>query len=167
MKTLLDTHTIYCDMDGVIADFNREKNGVERFATEKGFFENLKPIKKNIKVIKALIEKGAKVKILSATPNERADLDKHKWLDKHLPQIELEDRVFVRNTDNKAEVIKRSTGQRSLAHTILIDDYKVNINSWRENGGRTIKINPDKVESQNVKGKQVNNLQEIKRTLLG
>ena len=40
-KTRKNLLNIYCDMDGVIADFNNEPNAVERFATEKGFFKKL------------------------------------------------------------------------------------------------------------------------------
>ena len=35
---------VYCDMDGVIADFNNEPNALQRFDNEKGFFKNLKPM---------------------------------------------------------------------------------------------------------------------------
>ena len=41
----------YCDMDGVLADFNNEPQALERFEKEKGFFYNLKPIKENIEFI--------------------------------------------------------------------------------------------------------------------
>ena len=43
---------IYVDMDGVLADFNAEPDGVARFRTEKGFFRNLKPLKKNAKALR-------------------------------------------------------------------------------------------------------------------
>ena len=39
---------IYCDMDGVLADFNAQENAVERFASEKGFFQKLAPMNANI-----------------------------------------------------------------------------------------------------------------------
>ena len=75
MKTIY-----YFDMDGVLANFNAEPKAVSRFKTEKGFFYKLKPIKRNIELIYELIEKGEKVRILSASPNKRADKDKRKWL---------------------------------------------------------------------------------------
>ena len=37
---------VYLDMDGVIADFNNEPDALERFATEEGFFRDLKVMNK-------------------------------------------------------------------------------------------------------------------------
>ena len=68
---------IYVDMDGVLADFNAEPDGVARFRTEKGFFRNLKPLKKNAKALRKLIADGNyNIYILSASPNAAADGDK-------------------------------------------------------------------------------------------
>ena len=46
---------IYCDMDGVLADFNAEINAVERFKKEKGFFKRLKPFERNVNALRELI----------------------------------------------------------------------------------------------------------------
>ena len=48
--------TIYCDMDGVLADFNAENNAVERFKKEKGFFKKLQPIIENLEGLILLYE---------------------------------------------------------------------------------------------------------------
>ena len=65
---------IYVDMDGVLADFNAEPDGVARFRTEKGFFRNLKPLKQNAKALRKLIADGNyNIYILSASPNAAAD----------------------------------------------------------------------------------------------
>ena len=45
---------IYCDMDGVLADFNAQENAVERFASEKGFFQKLAPMNANIYALRVL-----------------------------------------------------------------------------------------------------------------
>ena len=80
---------IYCDMDGVVADFNAEPNAVARFREEKNFFYNLKPIMVNVKAVEILAS-NYKVCILSASPNARADKDKIKWLKKYMPFIKKE-----------------------------------------------------------------------------
>lgn len=125
---------IYCDMDGVIADFNAEENAIERFATEKGFFKNLKPM--NADGMEKLIEADGKIInlfILSASPNKQADQDKLKWLKCHYPQIKRRNIIIMRNGQNKADYIKTERG-------ILLDDYGKNCKQWRERGMVAIKI---------------------------
>ena len=72
MKNLV----VYCDMDGVVADFNKRQDAVEVFRKEKGFFRNLDAIAENVAGLKYLAFHGAKIYILTATPHRRADRDK-------------------------------------------------------------------------------------------
>lgn len=125
---------IYCDMDGVIANFDAEKNALERFRTENGFFKNLKPM--NIDGMEKLIEADGKIInlfILSASPNKQADKDKIAWLKQHYPQIKRRKIIIMRCGENKADYLKTERG-------ILLDDYEKNCKQWRERGMVAIKI---------------------------
>ena len=113
---------IYCDMDGVVADFNNEPNAVERFRVEKGFFFKLKPIEINVKAVKELARYN-EVYILTASPNPRADKDKIKWLKKYMPFIAKENIIICRNGERKVDFMKSDYG-------ILLDDYSVNLQEW-------------------------------------
>lgn len=123
----------YCDMDGVIADFNGEVDALKRYAIEKGFFKNLKPIEKNLKVLK-LLNKIGNLYIISISPNARADRDKMKWLKKYAPFIKKDNIIILRAGLKKVDYMKSDNG-------ILFDDYANNIIEWlKVKNNRAFKI---------------------------
>lgn len=116
----------YCDMDGVLADFFSEPNCLVRFPIEKDFFYNLKPIIENVNAIRTLIKNGASVRILSASPNKRADNDKIKWIEKYIPEITKDRIIIVRLGAKKLDYMQTQSG-------VLFDDFGKNGREWLEN----------------------------------
>ena len=130
---------IYCDMDGVIANFNAEPNAVERFAVEKGFFKGLKPMRKNLQALRLLNQlKNVNVYILSASPNRQADHDKKVWLKTYLPELESDQIIIMRNGKKKVNYMRTDDG-------VLLDDYGKNLQEWTDGNllNRAVKIERD------------------------
>lgn len=125
---------IYCDMDGVLANFEKEPNAVNRFNKEKGFFAKLEPISENVQALKNLIAKGYQVKILTASPTLQADNDKRKWLTSYLPEMKSENIIICRNTETKADFVK------NIFNSLLIDDFSKNLIEWKQKGGQALKF---------------------------
>lgn len=120
----------YFDMDGVLADFNSEPNAIERFSKEAGFFQKLAPTKLVAAINTQLAYNNSDVYILTASPNVRADIDKTLWLYEHMPNLNPEHIIIVRNGKDKAKYAKGN---------ILIDDYSDNLLYWEAQGGVGVK----------------------------
>jgi 5'(3')-deoxyribonucleotidase len=127
---------IYCDMDGVLADFDKVPNAVARYKNEPNFFYDLEPISENVNAIKQLITKEYVIKILSKSPHEKADNDKRKWLAKYLPEIKTENIIFARPEQTKISFVD----ELEKHFSVLLDDYEKNIDEWRNENGIAFKI---------------------------
>lgn len=127
---------IFLDLDGTLAKFSEEPNALQRFATEKGFFANLKPFE-GIEIINELA-KQYNLYVLSASPNPYADEDKIAWVHKYLPNIEEGHILICRNGDCKAFYLYR-IGLHIDKACYLLDDYTENLEQWETYGGTGIK----------------------------
>ena len=127
---------IFLDLDGTLAKFN-VKNALERFDKEDGFFAKLKAYK-NIEIVNELAKTNS-LFIISASPNEQADKDKMIWLEKYLPNINIENITICRLGQNKAQIIQNKYNITINEQCYLLDDYTKNLNEWENFGGKGIK----------------------------
>jgi len=140
-----DSPTIYCDMDGVLADFVKftmEHLG-HKFSDENwhelpnDLFYQLPPMP-DAKILWNFIERQAPPPfILTAIPragrgpiSERAAQDKMKWMRKHFGVKEA--RIYAVKRIDKARFAKDGRDGRP---NILIDDHIKNIQQFRAKGG--------------------------------
>ena len=125
---------IFVDMDGTIARFYEADDCLEKMY-EKGFFANLRPYEKIIKMLEKLNEKGYEIYILSACVSTQCKIEKHTWLNKYLPWIDDAHRIFILCGMNKAQYITDKCYNDARVN-ILIDDYSRNLDEWNEAFGR-------------------------------
>ena len=127
---------IFLDLDGTLARFN-VPNALSRFDKEEGFFANLKAYK-GIEIVNELA-KNNNLFIISASPNEQADKDKMAWLERYLPNINVENITICRIGENKAKIIQNKYNFEINNNCYLLDDYTKNLNEWESLGGLGIK----------------------------
>lgn len=120
---------LFVDMDGTLAVFKP----VDEMETlyEEGYFLNLTPQENVVEAIREIVTKHPEIEvnILSAylTDSKYALQEKNKWLDKYLPEIDKDHRIFVPCGTDKKEGIRE--GIRS--NDFLLDDYTKNLNEWQ------------------------------------
>lgn len=158
---------LFLDLDGTLAKFNSKKNALQRFDNEVGFFANLKPYK-YIETINDLASSGKiEVFIISATPNDQADLDKMTWIKKYLHQVKDTNICFCRLNENKAKVIKDKLNITIDNNCYLLDDYTKNLIEWKNLNGIGIKrlTSLANNKSKTWKGLTLRDLRQLKQLL--
>lgn len=119
---------LFVDMDGTLAEFHPVDTLEALY--EKGYFENLPPNQNVVHAISSLIASQLEldVHILSAylSDSPYALEEKKAWLDKYLPELPEDRRIFVPcGQDKKAYV---PGGIRPT--DCLLDDYSLNLHNW-------------------------------------
>lgn len=120
---------LFVDMDGTLAVFKQ----VDELETlyEKGYFLNLAPQRNVLAAVRELAvnHPEIEVNILSAylTDSPYALQEKNEWLDKFLPEIDRDHRVFVPCGTDKKEGIRGGV----RGNDFLLDDYTKNLNEWQ------------------------------------
>lgn len=120
---------IFVDMDGVLAIFIPGKS-IEELC-QPGYFKDLPPCLGMVKAIQQLLDSPMfEIYTLSHYLCPQALSDKQTWLDRHLPTLQREHRIFVPYGDSKCEYIPY--GYRP--DDVLLDDFSPNLRLWSSHG---------------------------------
>lgn len=128
---------VFVDMDGVLAVYDKD---VVKLMYNKGFFLNRPVIKQMIEVARRLVSQDYNVYILTSVIDSEFCIDeKALWLDKNLPEIPKENRIYVPYGTVKSEFAQENV-DTSNAINVLIDDYTENLDKWTLKGALPIKV---------------------------
>lgn len=124
---ITDRQRLFVDMDRTLAEFKT----VDTLETlyEKDYFLHLKPNENVLGAIKQLIaDNDFDVYILSAylTDSRYALEEKNAWLDKYLPELPQEKRLFVPCGTDKSVAVPGLIRPDDY----LLDDYTKNLSEW-------------------------------------
>ncbi len=130
---------LFIDMDGTLAKFHDEVKYLERM-WEPGFFRNLQPFDNMNYAVKEFIDRHPDVevfilssKILGEPPY--CEMEKNDWMDKYLPEIDKEHRIFPSVGTPKASCVEGGITKDDY----LLDDYNKSLRDWEAAGGSAIK----------------------------
>ncbi|MFV0599258.1 MAG: 5' nucleotidase, NT5C type [Bacteroidales bacterium] len=128
---------IYIDMDGTVAQWNPTASFEELH--EKGYFENLKPINTMVRSLQELSQReDVELFILTSylPESKYAKEEKKAWLDKNMPFIREENKIYVKYGNDKSTYVRGGVSENDY----LIDDYTKNLEEWDRSGGSAIKV---------------------------
>ncbi len=128
---------LFVDMDGVLCEYHTDVSPKQLMA--KGYFSSLKPREKTLQAVKGLLAYPEyDIFILSSVIKEcceQSKAEKNEWLNKYLPEIPHNHRIFPLCGSDKAAAVK-NIGKND----ILIDDHSPNLFLWTKAGGTGIKV---------------------------
>lgn len=161
---------LFVDMDGTLAEWRNIVIDIENYEeiydvneeinkllTQPGYFYSLRPHINVVQAIRDIIkENNIEVYILSChIPVNRKYFplyEKNKWLDKYLPEIDEEHRIFVPDGEDKKRYVPNGVKKEDY----LLDDYTNNLSKW-EMSGTGIKLLNDVNSSKGTwSGNQIN-----------
>ncbi|MCD7741513.1 MAG: hypothetical protein LUI06_04855 [Ruminococcus sp.] len=122
-----DSPSVYFDIDGTLGYWYKDGRGLpleEILNPKNHYFRDIEPHPMMIELAKALHNSGTDVCIISAADRDTFR-DKWEWINKHLPFIPKENICFAPLGVDKSKFVKGNA-----AHSILIDDYNVNLDKW-------------------------------------
>ncbi len=125
------------DLDGTLARFHDEVNYLERMF-EKGFFGSLEPFENMVEGIRLFIQNNPDVQVYSCSAQIQSlycQEEKDAWLDRYLPEISKENRIYTEMGRSKAEYLPGGCTKENF----LLDDYNRGLHKFLFDGGSAIK----------------------------
>lgn len=137
--------SIVSDLDGVVAEY-RFGEGVHIQNNVAGVFENKRPLNTSIKLLSTISKiKGVELYIASSYFFEEQLLEKNRWIERNMPFVKLENRIFVRRDFNLSDEVTKINAIndkviKKSQITFIIDDTHAILFRAIEQFGDKIKV---------------------------
>ncbi len=136
-----DTAQIRCrlfvDMDGTINYFNNNIDSLDSVYS-KGYFSNLHPRNQVVEALREYSKHDSEVYVLAnVIDSPYAINEKNEWLDKYLPELDQQHRIFVPYGKNKTDYIQGNITKMDF----LLDDSETNLIEWNKQGSAIKLVN--------------------------
>lgn len=140
-ETRNDTAKIKCrlfiDMDGTINYFNNNIDSLDSIYS-KGYFSNLHPRNQVIEAIREYSKHDSEIYVLANVIDSPYVInEKNEWLDKYLPELDRQHRIFVPYGKNKTDYIQGNITKMDF----LLDDSESNLIEWNKQGSSIKLVN--------------------------
>lgn len=127
------------DMDGTLARFHDQANYLERMF-EKDFFRELEPFANMVEGVRQFMQDHPDVEVFIVSARvigepPYCEVEKNAWLDRYLPEIDREHRIFTDIGHSKVEYLPGGATKDDY----LLDDYNKGLNLFMYDGGSAIK----------------------------
>lgn len=146
----MSENVLLVDMDGTLADLtgavldsdgNFHLDAMEMLLKDETAFIHLQPFQNMVDAIKMIIKEHPEVDVRILSTARKDDppgipRQKNKWLEKHLPELSHEKRLFVSPEVSKNNILESLGSDKEI---YLIDDYNKNLVEFNEKGGHSIK----------------------------
>jgi hypothetical protein len=129
---------VFVDMDNVLYLFsikNKEQHAVNSM-WQKGYFENLPLIDEGVQEGIRYLNAKYNIYILSKCINEQNKIEKLKALQRDFDFLLPHQKILIMSYESKTEHIRAIA---DIENSVLIDDFKGNLNEFKLNGGKIIK----------------------------
>lgn len=137
-ENMKNIKNIFVDMDNVLYLFSQrgQENVALREMWKKGYFENLPLIDEFVQQELQKLNDEYNIFILSKCINEQCQKEKNIALDRDFSFIPSHRRILILLNESKTEHIEKVA---KIDESVLIDDFKGNLQEFSEKGGTVIK----------------------------
>ena len=131
---------LYYDLDNTGVQFCKDKEDEKIVIKEKmhleGYYRNLPIIDNFVETLKRLHDEGEhEIYILSSCiDSPYCRKEKLEFIEEHLSFLKSENIILINSGENKISFIKTP-----LNRSLLIDDFRLNLQQWEKEGGIAIK----------------------------